>query len=66
MKKRMITILLTGTMSAGLAAGSPVWVSADSTEDVKLTLIHDLNEENSISFVEQAVSLFEEENAGEQ
>ena len=64
MKKRMITILLTGTMSAGLAAGSPVWVSADSTEDVKLTLIHDLNEENSISFVEQAVSLFEEENAG--
>lgn len=64
MKKRMLSIILTTAMAVGMMAGCATLVSADSTEDVRLTLIHDLNEENSISFMEQAVALFEEENPG--
>lgn len=64
MKKKMLSIILTAAMAVGMFTGCTTLVSADSTEDVTLTLIHDLNEENSISFMEQAVSLFEEANPG--
>ena len=75
MKKRMLSIGLTAALALGTLAGcgsgsatpassgtqetSSAQKSGDSTEEVTLTLIHDLNEENSISFMEQAIALLE-------
>lgn len=66
MKKRMTSIGLSAALVVGALAGSACQVAAgtDATEEVTLTLIHDMNEENSIAFVEQAIALFEEENPG--
>lgn len=60
-KKRMLGIGLIAAMVVGTAAQAQ---AGDSTEEVTLTLIHDMNEENSIQFVEQAIELFEQENPG--
>ncbi len=46
------------------SATSAAQTNTDSTEEVTLTLSHDLNEENSISFMEQAIEKFEEANPG--
>lgn len=67
MKKRIISMIMASMLVVGMVAGcgSGSKSSKDgSTDEVTLTLIHDLNEENSISFLEQAIALFEEENPG--
>lgn len=64
MKRKAISIILATAMAAGLAAGCGSGKTSDSGEgkDTKLTLIHDLNEDSAIDFLEQAIERFEEEN----
>ncbi len=64
MKKKVLGMLLAVITAAGLIAGCGSSSGADAGEgkDVKLTLIHDMNEDNSISFLEQAIGAFQEAN----
>lgn len=65
MKKRIVGILALSTLMIGTlsACGSGDSGGGDS-EEKQLTLIHDLNEESAINFLEQAIAAFEEENPG--
>ena len=65
MKKRIVSILALSTLMIGTlsACGSGDSGGGDS-EEKQLTLIHDLNEESAINFLEQAIAAFEEENPG--
>lgn len=64
MKRKVISVILAAAMMVSLAAGCGAKGDAPSSEgkDTKLTLIHDMNEDSAISFLEQAIEKFEEEN----
>ena len=64
MKRKGISVVLAAVMIAGMAAGCGEKGSSDAAErkDTKLTLIHDMNEDSAISFLEQAIEQFEEKN----
>ena len=64
MKRKGLSVVLAAVMIAGMAAGCGAKGSSDAAEgrDTKLTLIHDMNEDSAISFLEQAIEQFEEEN----
>ena len=64
MKRKGISVVLAAVMIAGMAAGCGAKGSSDAAErkDTKLTLIHDMNEDSAISFLEQAIEQFEEKN----
>ena len=64
MKRKVISVILAAAMAVGMTAGCGSGKASDSDEgkDTKLTLIHDLNEDSAIDFLEQAIEKFEEEN----
>lgn len=65
MKKRIVSILALSALVLGTLSACGSGDSGDGgSEEKQLTLIHDLNEESAINFLEQAIAAFEEENPG--